>query len=180
MLAHLNPDNDDYVTLAGTTRPPFPATLVPPAVVPGRPSEQLLHLVPIGPAELRHQVSAESGDGAGRLQNLIESRPAGVLDAVEQSLLRHVGTGGLEVLAEHPVVGVVCPEIDRIGLEIGLVDVVRSSHADAGTVKGAAVERYFRDARVTELYEGTTEVQKRVIARQLLQEYQDAKPEGEG
>jgi alkylation response protein AidB-like acyl-CoA dehydrogenase len=53
-------------------------------------------------------------------------------------------------------------------------------HADAGTVKGAAIERYFRDARVTELYEGTTEVQKRVIARQMLQEYQDAKPEGEG
>ena len=29
------------------------------------------------------------------------------------------------------------------------------------------VERYFRDARVTEIYEGTSEIQRTVIARQL-------------
>ena len=32
------------------------------------------------------------------------------------------------------------------------------------------VERYFRDARVTEIYEGTSEIQRLVIARQLLGE----------
>lgn len=53
-------------------------------------------------------------------------------------------------------------------------------HGSAGTVRGADIERYFRDARVTELYEGTTEVQKLVIARRVLQQYQDAKTEGEG
>jgi hypothetical protein len=32
------------------------------------------------------------------------------------------------------------------------------------------VERFLRDARVTELYEGTTEIQKLVIARSLRTE----------
>jgi hypothetical protein len=32
------------------------------------------------------------------------------------------------------------------------------------------VERYMRDARITEIYEGTTEIQHLVIARQLLNE----------
>jgi alkylation response protein AidB-like acyl-CoA dehydrogenase len=30
------------------------------------------------------------------------------------------------------------------------------------------VERYFRDAKITEIYEGTNEVQRMVIARHLL------------
>ncbi|HNZ97325.1 MAG TPA: acyl-CoA dehydrogenase family protein, partial [Thermoanaerobaculia bacterium] len=30
------------------------------------------------------------------------------------------------------------------------------------------VERYFRDARITEIYEGTSEIQKLVIAEQIL------------
>jgi butyryl-CoA dehydrogenase len=32
------------------------------------------------------------------------------------------------------------------------------------------VERYLRDAKITELYEGTSEIQRLVIARQLLTE----------
>jgi butyryl-CoA dehydrogenase len=44
-------------------------------------------------------------------------------------------------------------------------------HGAAGVVKGAAVERFFRDARVTELYEGTTEIQKMVVARAVLKQY---------
>jgi alkylation response protein AidB-like acyl-CoA dehydrogenase len=30
------------------------------------------------------------------------------------------------------------------------------------------VERFFRDAKITELYEGTSEVQKIVISREML------------
>ncbi len=41
-------------------------------------------------------------------------------------------------------------------------------HGVHGYTKSAAVERCFRDARITELYEGTTEIQKLVIARDLL------------
>jgi alkylation response protein AidB-like acyl-CoA dehydrogenase len=32
------------------------------------------------------------------------------------------------------------------------------------------VERHFRDARVTEIFEGTSEIQRIVIARQLFKE----------
>ncbi len=41
-------------------------------------------------------------------------------------------------------------------------------HGGAGYCTDFPVERYFRDARITEIYEGTTEIQKLVIARQLL------------
>lgn len=39
-----------------------------------------------------------------------------------------------------------------------------------GYIKDYAVERYYRDARVTEMYEGTSEIQRLVIASQLLAE----------
>lgn len=41
-------------------------------------------------------------------------------------------------------------------------------HGGAGYTREFPVERYFRDARITEIYEGTTEIQNLVIARQLL------------
>jgi alkylation response protein AidB-like acyl-CoA dehydrogenase len=36
-----------------------------------------------------------------------------------------------------------------------------------GYVKDYAVERLFRDAKVTQIYEGTSEIQRIVIAREL-------------
>ena len=41
-------------------------------------------------------------------------------------------------------------------------------HGGYGYMKEYAVERYFRDARVTEIYEGTSEVQRIVISKDLL------------
>jgi alkylation response protein AidB-like acyl-CoA dehydrogenase len=41
-------------------------------------------------------------------------------------------------------------------------------HGGYGYMKDYAVERYFRDARLTEIYEGTSEAQRMVIARGLL------------
>lgn len=41
-------------------------------------------------------------------------------------------------------------------------------HGGNGYVREFPVERYYRDARVTEIYEGTSEVQRLVIARALL------------
>jgi butyryl-CoA dehydrogenase len=37
-----------------------------------------------------------------------------------------------------------------------------------GYIEDYPVERYFRDAKITEIYEGTSEIQRMVIARQLL------------
>ncbi len=44
-------------------------------------------------------------------------------------------------------------------------------HGGNGYTTDFPVERYFRDAKVTEIYEGTSEIQKIVIARQTLNEY---------
>ncbi len=41
-------------------------------------------------------------------------------------------------------------------------------HGGYGYVREYLVERYLRDAKITEIYEGTTEIQKIVIARALL------------
>ena len=40
-------------------------------------------------------------------------------------------------------------------------------HGGAGYVDDHPVERYFRDARVTTLYEGTSQIQKLIIGRAL-------------
>jgi butyryl-CoA dehydrogenase len=41
-------------------------------------------------------------------------------------------------------------------------------HGGYGYSKEYDVERYFRDAKVTEIYEGTSEIQRMVIARAVL------------
>jgi len=43
-------------------------------------------------------------------------------------------------------------------------------HGGYGYVRDYPVERYYRDARVTEIYEGTSEIQRLVIASSLLKE----------
>ncbi|MBI3732533.1 MAG: acyl-CoA dehydrogenase family protein [Chloroflexi bacterium] len=41
-------------------------------------------------------------------------------------------------------------------------------HGGIGYSKELPIERYFRDAKITEIYEGTSEIQRTVIARHLL------------
>jgi len=43
-------------------------------------------------------------------------------------------------------------------------------HGGYGYMKEYAVERYFRDARVTEIYEGTSEAQRLVISKDILKD----------
>jgi len=53
----------------------------------------------------------------------------------------------------------------------GAVDVTNEAvqiHGGYGYTTEFDVERFYRDAKVTTIYEGTTEIQKNVIARDLL------------
>ena len=45
-------------------------------------------------------------------------------------------------------------------------------HGGIGNFKDTNIERMFRDARVTTIYEGTSEIQRLIVARQTLQQYQ--------
>ena len=47
-------------------------------------------------------------------------------------------------------------------------------HGGYGYVREYLVERALRDAKITEIYEGTSEIQHIVIARQLLKEYENS------
>lgn len=46
-------------------------------------------------------------------------------------------------------------------------------HGGAGYIAEYAVERFYRDVRLFRLYEGTTQIQQLVIARNMLREYQE-------
>jgi alkylation response protein AidB-like acyl-CoA dehydrogenase len=51
-----------------------------------------------------------------------------------------------------------------------VTDLAVQIHGGYGYSKAYAVERYWRDARVTRIYEGTSEVHRMVIAREALRE----------
>jgi alkylation response protein AidB-like acyl-CoA dehydrogenase len=55
----------------------------------------------------------------------------------------------------------VAVDATRIGLQI---------HGGYGFTKAYPIERYYRDAKACEIYEGTSEVQRMVIARSLESE----------
>jgi acyl-CoA dehydrogenase len=51
-----------------------------------------------------------------------------------------------------------------------VVDRAVQIHGGQGVMRGATVERLYREVRALRIYEGTSEIQKLVIARQLLKE----------
>lgn len=50
-----------------------------------------------------------------------------------------------------------------------VIDSALQLHGGAGVMRGAAVERLYREVRALRIYEGATDVQKLVIARQILE-----------
>ena len=51
-----------------------------------------------------------------------------------------------------------------------IIDDALQIHGGAGLVRGSVVERLYRDIRALRIYEGTSEIQKLIIARELLKE----------
>ncbi len=51
---------------------------------------------------------------------------------------------------------------------VDVADEALQIHGGAGYVNDFDVERLYRDAKITQIYEGTTEIQKNIIARELL------------
>lgn len=47
-------------------------------------------------------------------------------------------------------------------------------HGGIGFIAEYPIERFYRDARITRIYEGTSEIQKNIIAAQLKKEYSNA------
>jgi acyl-CoA dehydrogenase len=49
-----------------------------------------------------------------------------------------------------------------------IVDQALQIHGGIGLIAGSIMERLYRDVRALRIYEGTSEIQKLVIARELL------------
>lgn len=54
-----------------------------------------------------------------------------------------------------------------------IIDSAVQIHGGAGLVRGSVVERLYRDIRALRIYEGTSEIQKLVIAGQLLRDHRE-------
>jgi len=54
----------------------------------------------------------------------------------------------------------------RVAVEVA--DEAVQIHGGSGYVNDFDTERFYRDAKITQIYEGTTEIQKNIIARELL------------
>jgi butyryl-CoA dehydrogenase len=71
---------------------------------------------------------------------------------------------GLEYVMESAMAKLYASKIAvdaaRVGIQI---------HGSYGYSKSYPIERYYRDAKITEIYEGTSEVQRIVIARSLME-----------
>ncbi|RKZ05664.1 acyl-CoA dehydrogenase, partial [bacterium] len=50
-------------------------------------------------------------------------------------------------------------------------------HGGVGYTEEFLIERLYRDARVTEIYEGTSEIQRLVISKRVIEEYEKSMPE---
>jgi alkylation response protein AidB-like acyl-CoA dehydrogenase len=95
-----------------------------------------------------------------------------------------------EIEASRQLLYSVCNAIDsgeRADLESSMVKYIASEmaervtsealqiHGGAGYTKLHAVERYWRDARLTKIFEGTSEIQLRIISDQLLKKGRNAR-----
>ena len=92
------------------------------------------------------------GQGHRRRRALLVHSAAAKIDSGEQ---RHHGVLDGEVL---------CRRHGRARIPPNAVQVFGGS----GYIRGFEVERLYRDAKITQIYEGTNQIQRAIIARELM------------
>lgn len=134
-----------------------------------------------------HTAARAIGLAQGALEDAIayagERRQFGMPIAEYQAIRFKIATMATEVEAARQLMYYVCNEIDqgrRCDKEASMAKYFASEMAErvtseamqifggAGYTKLFPVERYWRDARLTKIFEGTSEIQQRIIATNLL------------
>lgn len=72
-------------------------------------------------------------------------------------------TAGTDIATEAAMIKLWCTEMAQ-----RVIDKAVQLHGGYGYCKEYDVERYYRDIRITRIYEGTNEIQKNIIARDVL------------
>ena len=98
----------------------------------------------------------------GMLADMATQIHAGTLMLHDAARLRD--TKG-QVVKEASMVKLFCTE-----MACRVADMAVQIHGGMGYMQEYPIERYFRDLRLTRIYEGTSEIQRIVIARELLKE----------
>ena len=134
-----------------------------------------------------HTAARAIGLAQGALEDAIaysrDRRQFGLPIAEYQAIRFKIATMATEIEAARQLLHFVCGEIDggrRCDKEAAMVKLFATEMAErvtseaiqvfggAGYTRLFQVERYWRDARLTKIFEGTSEIQQRVIATQLL------------
>ena len=82
---------------------------------------------------------------------------------LRSSLARSLFAAREAIRSSHPISS---PTSSKIAVACALEAI--QVHGGYGYVREYLVERFLRDSKITEIYEGTSEIQKIVIARSLL------------
>ncbi len=134
-----------------------------------------------------HTAARAIGLAQGALEDSIayatERRQFGIPIAEYQAIRFKIATMATEIEAARQLMYFVCNEIDsgrRCDKEASMAKYFASEmaervtseaiqiHGGAGYTTLHAVERHWRDARLTKIFEGTSEIQQRIIANRLL------------
>lgn len=134
-----------------------------------------------------HTAARAIGLAQGALEDAIayarERKQFGMPIAEYQAIRFKIATMSTEVEAARQLLHYVCSAIDsgrRCDTEASMVKLFATEMAErvtsealqifggAGYTKLFAVERHWRDARLTKIFEGTSEIQQRIIANNLL------------
>lgn len=134
-----------------------------------------------------HTAARSIGLAQGALEDAtaycLQRKQFGMPIAEYQAIRFKIATMATEIQAARHLLYFVCGELDsgrRCDTEASMVKLFASEMAErvtsealqilggAGYTKLFAVERYWRDARLTKIFEGTSEIQQRIISRNLL------------